>query len=154
MTIAAVEVAMAFREVGLMQVADILRRWQAGDSARTIARGTGLARDTVGKYLHEAQRLGLTSRGLPPTNGQLLALSRLGRTAPPARAAPQAALLEPHRERIAKWLQEEKLQLTRIVELLEPDVEVHLHDPASVRPVAWTRGHGPGHRAHGGHRTR
>ena len=47
MTIAAVEVAMAFREVGLMQVADILRRWQAGDSARTIARGTGLARDTV-----------------------------------------------------------------------------------------------------------
>ncbi len=124
MTIAAVEVAMAFREVGLMQVADILRRWQAGDSARTIARGTGLARDTVGKYLHEAQRLGLTSRGLPPTNGQLLALSRLGRTAPPARAAPQAALLEPHRERIAKWLQEEKLQLTRIVELLEPDVEV------------------------------
>ena len=41
---------MGFREVGLMQVADILRRWQAGDSARVIARGTGLARDTVGKY--------------------------------------------------------------------------------------------------------
>jgi transposase len=124
MTIATVEVAMGFREVGLIQVADILRRWQAGDSARTIARGTGLARDTVGKYLHEARRLGLTPQGPPPTNEQLLALGRLGRTAPPARAAPQAALLEPHRDRIAKWLQVEKLQLTRIMELLEPDVAV------------------------------
>jgi len=107
-----------------MQVADILRRWQAGDSARTIARGTGLARDTVGKYLREARRLGLTAQGPPPTNEHLLALGRLGQTAPPARAAPQAALLEPHRERIVKWLQEEKLQLTRIGELLEPDVAV------------------------------
>ncbi|MGH2608688.1 MAG: IS21 family transposase [Tepidiformaceae bacterium] len=107
-----------------MQVTDILRRWQAGDSARAIALGTGLARDTVGKYLHEARRLGLTAQGPPPTNEQLLALGRLGQTAPPARAAPQAALLEPHRERIAHWLQEEKLQLTRIAELLEPDVPV------------------------------
>lgn len=115
---------MAFREVGLMQVADILRRWQAGDSARTIARSMGLARDTVGKYLREAQRLGVTPRGPSPTNEQLLALGRLGRTAPPARAAPRAKQLEPHRERIAHWLQEEKLQLTRIMELLEPDVAV------------------------------
>jgi transposase len=115
---------MAFREVGLIQVADILRRWQAGDSARTIARSTGLARDTVGKYLHAARRLGLTAQGPPPTNGQLLALGRLNQTAPPARAAPRTVLLEPHRDRIAHWLQDEKLQLTRIAELLQPEVEV------------------------------
>jgi transposase len=115
---------MGYREVGLMQVADILRRWQAGDSARTIARGTGLARDTVRKYLHAAQRLGLTPQGPAATNEQLLALGRLGQTAPPARAAPRAALLEPHRERIAHWLQEEHLQLTRVAELLAPDVVV------------------------------
>ena len=46
-----------YREVGLMQVVEILRRWQAGDSARVIARGMGLARDTVRKYLREAKRL-------------------------------------------------------------------------------------------------
>lgn len=109
---------MGYREVGLMQVADILRRWQAGDSARAIAQSTGLARDTVGKYLREAQRLGLSPQGSPPRDEQLLTLARLGQTAPPARAAPRAAQLEPHQEQIARWVREEKLQLTRVVELL------------------------------------
>ena len=108
-----------YREVGLMQVVEILRRWQAGDSARTIAKATGLARNTVGKYLEEARRLGLGRQGAPPDNGQVLALSRLGQTAPDKRAAPRGALLDPHREQIARWLRDEKLQLTRIAELLQ-----------------------------------
>ena len=107
-----------YREVGLMQVVEILRRWQAGDSARAIAQATGLARNTVAKYLEEAQRLGLERQGAPPNNGQVLALSRLGQTAPAARAAPQAALLDSHREQIERWLRDDKLQLTRIAELL------------------------------------
>ncbi len=107
-----------YREVGLMQVVEILRRWRAGESARTIARATGLARNTVGKYLAEAQQLGLSPHGSPPTNEQLRTLSRLGQTAPPARAAPQATLLEPHRDQIATWVTDEKLQLTRVAELL------------------------------------
>jgi len=107
-----------YREVGLMRVVEILRRWQAGDSARTIAQATGLARNTVGKYLEEAQRLGLARRGARPDDGQILTLSRLGQTAPGARAAPQATLLDPHREQIARWLRDEKMQLTRIAELL------------------------------------
>lgn len=117
LTIATPEVVM-YREVGLMQVVEILRRWQSGDSARVIARGSGLARDTVGKYLREAQRLGLSPHSPAATNEQLLALSRLSQTAPPARAAPRATQLEPHREQIAHWLQDEKLQLTRVAELL------------------------------------
>ena len=119
MTLTTKEVAMGYREVGLMQMVDILRRWQAGESARAVARGMGLARDTVGKYLHEAQRLGLARQGPPPTNEQLLVLGRLGRTAPAARAAPRGALLDPHREQIATWLREEHLQLTRVAELLD-----------------------------------
>ena len=107
-----------YREVGLMQVVEILRRWQAGESARTIARATGLARNTVGKYLAEARRLGLSPQGTPADNQQILALSRLGQTAPDQRAAPQMALLAPHREQIARWLRDDKLQLTRIAELL------------------------------------
>src|SRR5947209_12774437 len=71
-----------YREVGLMQVVEILRRWQAGDSARVIARGMGLARDTVRKYLREAERLGITVHGPAPTNEQIVALLRLSRTAP------------------------------------------------------------------------
>ena len=51
-----------YREVGLMQVVEILRRWRAGESARTIAQAMGLARNTVGKYLREARRLGSRHR--------------------------------------------------------------------------------------------
>lgn len=107
-----------YREVGLMQVVEILRRWQAGDSARTIAKATGVARNTVGRYLEEAQRLGLERQGAPPSSDQILALTRLGQTAPEQRTAPRRTLLDPHREQIARWLQGEKLQLTRIAELL------------------------------------
>ena len=108
-----------YREVGLMQVVEILRRWQAGDSARTIARSTGIARNTVGKYLEEAGRLGLARQGAPPNDDQILALGRLGQTAPDKRAAPRAVLLDAHRDQITQWLRDEKLQLTRVAELLQ-----------------------------------
>lgn len=112
---------MGYREVGLMQVVEVLRRWQAGEGARAIARGTGLARDTVRKYLRAAERLGLSVHGPPPTDAQLLQLARLGDTTPPARAAPKQQALAPYREQIATWLREEDLQLTRIAELLARD---------------------------------
>jgi len=101
-----------------MQVVDILRRWQAGGSTRTIAQAMGLARNTVGKYLREAERLGVSREGPAPTNEQIVALSRLSHPSPPARARPRASLLEPHLEQIGHWLQDDELQLTRVVELL------------------------------------
>lgn len=107
-----------YREVGLMQVVEILRRWQAGESARTIAKATGVARNTIGRYLKEAQRLGVERHGAPPNSDQVLALTRLGQTAPEQRTAPRRTLLDPHREQIAQWLHGDKLQLTRIAELL------------------------------------
>src|SRR3972149_5558829 len=112
------EVAM-YREVGLMQMVEILRGWQGGESARTIAEATGLARNTVGKYLGAARRLGLAAQGPPPTNERLLVLVRLGQTGPLARATPRSAQLDPQREQIATWLRDEKLHLTRVAELLE-----------------------------------
>ena len=107
-----------YREVGLVQVVEILRRWQAGESARTIAQALGLARNTVGKYLREARRLGLAPHGPPPTNEHLVVLSRLSLTAPPARATPRSSLLEPHSEQIVAWV-DQRFQLTRIAELLD-----------------------------------
>jgi transposase len=100
-----------------MQVVEILRRWQAGESARAIARGTGLARDTVRKYVREAEQLGLRAHGPPATDAQVLQLTRLGQTTPPARTAPETQALAPHREQVARWLADD-LQLTRIAELL------------------------------------
>jgi transposase len=112
---------MGYREVGLMQVVEVLRRWQARESIRTIAQATGLARNSVRRYVRAAEELGLAAEGPPPTNEHLLALARLGETAPAARAAPQHATLEAQRDRIAHWVGHERLQLTRVVELLARD---------------------------------
>ena len=41
---------MAYREVPRMEIGEVIRRWQAGQSRRQIAASTGLSRDTVAKY--------------------------------------------------------------------------------------------------------
>ena len=56
---------MAFREVQRMEVIEVIRRWQAGESGRAIARSTGLARNTVEKYLRAARAAGLSEDGEP-----------------------------------------------------------------------------------------
>ena len=52
---------MAYREVTRVEIQDIIRRWQAGDSRRKIALGTGLSRDTIAKYIAAAQGAGNVS---------------------------------------------------------------------------------------------
>src|SRR5438128_1872474 len=100
-----------------MEILEVVRRWQAGESRRVVARGVGLARATVDKYVAAAERLGLALGGDPPTEGQVLALVQLGRTSG-RRATPARSPLAPHRVRIEEWLGTERLRLTRVHELL------------------------------------
>ncbi len=114
---------MAFREVHAMEIIEVIRRWQAGESARGIARATGVARNSVDKYLRLAKAAGVQQDGEPPGEEvvrQLVAQSRPG-PRPGSVAAPGRTMLEERRERIATWLQEERLQLTRVHELLLRD---------------------------------
>jgi transposase len=111
---------VAFREVQRMEVIEVVRRWQAGESQRAIARSTGLSRNTVEKYLRAARAAGVNAGGEPPGDDVVLRLVRLNETAP-LPAAPQAASLEQQRERIARWLKDDHLLLTRIHELLARD---------------------------------
>jgi hypothetical protein len=46
---------MSFREITMQEISEVLRRWQAGQSARRIAREMGLDRKTVGRYVDEAK---------------------------------------------------------------------------------------------------
>lgn len=103
-----------------MEIIEVIRRWQAGESRRAIARGAGVSRTTVDKYLAEAQRQGLAVGGPPPSEIQQVRLVRFGRGAT-TRGAPARAPLVPHQARIAHWLTEERLQLTRVHELLAQD---------------------------------
>jgi transposase len=111
---------MAYRELSRMEIIEVARRWQAGESRRAIARASGLARETVTKYLRAAERLGLQANGPPPTEEQVVQLVQAGRvaTAPRTWAAPQRARLEPYREQILGWLRADRLLLTRVQELL------------------------------------
>jgi transposase len=108
---------MAYREMGRMEIVEVVRRWQAGESRRAIGRGVGVARATVDKYVAVAEEVGLRVGGVGPTESEVLALVRQGR---PARERPMPARagLGGHREQIAHWLREEHLRLTRVQELL------------------------------------
>jgi transposase len=111
---------MGYRELHRMEIEEVVRRWQVNESQRAIARATGLARETVKKYLAAAGDLGLSATGPPPTDRELVKLRRLGivATRPSMRVAPHAATLEPYRDQIATWIDDDHLLLTRVQELL------------------------------------
>jgi transposase len=110
---------MAFKEVSRVEVIEVIRRWQTGLGLRAIARGTGLSRSTVRKYLQAAVEAGVQQQGPPPTEAQVLALAPLNRAGPKQPAVPSEGLLAPWATRIQPWLQQEHLQLTRVHELLD-----------------------------------
>lgn len=110
---------MAFKEVSRVEVTEIVRRWQVGVSVRRLASATGLSRKTVRKYTQAAEQCGLTRDGPPPTEEQLLTLVQLNVAGPRQVVRPTEDTLGPWSENIRKWIQGERLQLTRIQELLE-----------------------------------
>jgi hypothetical protein len=54
---------MAFREVSVVQIREVLRRWLKGESERRIAQGAGVDRKTVRRYIQGAIELGLDRNG-------------------------------------------------------------------------------------------
>ena len=109
---------MAYWEVLRMEIAEVVRRWQAGNSQRNIASGTGLSRDTVRKYLGAAKEAGVVQEGPAPTEDQLSRLAGISRSGPRQSEGPSEELLGPWADQVYRWLNVERLQLTRIRELL------------------------------------
>ncbi len=54
---------MAFREVSVVQIKELLRRWLAGEGERSLARGAGVARMTARNYIAAAVALGVDRGG-------------------------------------------------------------------------------------------
>ena len=134
---------MGYRELSRMEIVEVVRRWQMGESQRAIARANGMARETVKKYLGAAEGVGLAANGPPPTEDQVVKLVQLGSVVSAARvwASPQADRLEPYSQQITTWLQEEHLQLTRVQELLG---QRGLHVPyTTLERFAWRLGFKP-----------
>src|SRR3984893_321811 len=70
---------MGYRELSRMEMVEVVRRWQMGESQRAIARASGVARETVKKYLRTAEELGLAANGPPPAEDQVVPLVQVGR---------------------------------------------------------------------------
>src|SRR5918996_6214123 len=112
---------MAFRELTMIDVKELLRRFQAGESERRAGRECGADRKTVKRYYEAAETCGLRPDG-ELTEELIAEIARRvqGRPAP----APSEAWrsLISFRERIEAWLTGERPpRLVRIHELLQRD---------------------------------
>jgi hypothetical protein len=111
---------MAFREVLVTQVREVLRAWLAGAGKRPAARRAGVDVKTASRYIHAAQAAGLVrdedeSQLTDELLGQVVAAVR------PARPAGHGAsweALAPREAEITAWVKA-GLTLVKIGELLE-----------------------------------
>jgi hypothetical protein len=48
---------MSFRELSMIEIREVLRRWSAGQAVRAVGRETGVDRKTVDRYVTAAREL-------------------------------------------------------------------------------------------------
>jgi transposase len=114
---------MAYREVAMWEILEVLRRVNGGDNHSAIMRTTGRSRSTVRRYVAAAAELGWNPGSEEPT--EALA-AEIGRRLSPARgraAGEVEQVLLPHRDQIRTWLkppppEKRGLQLTKVHQLL------------------------------------
>ena len=114
---------MAYREVAMWEILEVLRRVGRGESHAAVARTTGHSRKTVGCYVATAAELGWTPGAVEPSED--LAAAVYARHRPVGVRDPGEAeeRLLPHRERIRAWLspaegEKRGLRLTKVHQLL------------------------------------
>jgi len=109
---------MSFRELTMIDVREVLRRWQSGQSARQIARSEIADRKTAGRYIEAALGCGL-GKDSELTDGVVAEVAQRVQARPIAAPSESRQQLEVHRARIEKWLRgDPPLRLVRVHELL------------------------------------
>ena len=106
---------MVYREVSRVEIAEVVRRWQSGNSQRQIATGTGLSRATVRRYIVAAMGAGLTRDGAAPSEDQLSRLAGLNLCTPRKVETPTEDVLAPWADQVYEWLTADRLQVTRAI---------------------------------------
>jgi transposase len=110
---------MSFRELTMIDVREVLRRWQAGQSARQMAREGVVSRRTATRYIDAAGELGLAPSS-ELTEEVVRAVAERVQARPEPEPSDVRQVLEQHRLRIEQWL-EHDLTLVRVQELLARD---------------------------------
>ncbi len=109
---------MSFRDLTMTNIREVLRRWQAGQSARAIARDRVVDRKTAGRYIEAAAAEGVEKSTELTDDVVCRVAARVQTRQTPPRSVSRKEL-DAHREQIEAWLKgSEPLRLTRIQELL------------------------------------
>jgi len=107
---------MGHKEHNVTSILDILRRTQAGDRQRQIARATGIDRKTISKYLAVAKEYGFTPLSSAETLHEIAAsvFRTIHLSGNNERTSANEEVLLPHKETISDWLHQEELRLTKV----------------------------------------
>lgn len=116
---------MAYREHGMWEVLEVLRRAHRGEKLKAIVRSTGRSRNTVRRYLSTAGEFDWRpGEGEPDEDLAARVWARLRPGPSAADPSETAQLLLPQRSQIQRWLKGETddghpLRLTKVHDLLE-----------------------------------
>ena len=97
---------MVYREHGMWEILEVLRRAHRGEKLKAISRSTGRSRNTVKRFLAAAEELGWRSDSIEPD--ERLAAGVLAKLRPGPRIdspGETEQLLLQHRETLRAWLQ-------------------------------------------------
>lgn len=116
---------MAYREVGMWEILNVLRRIGRGENKAAVSRVTGHRRKTIRRYVATAVELGWEPGLQEPTEQLALAVFERLRPVPAgSRPGEVERRLLPYRDRITEWLKPDGegerrgLRLTKVHELL------------------------------------
>ena len=112
---------MAFREVRVFEVREMLRLWLHGEGLRSIARLAGTDRKTVRRYVEAAVGFGLDRAGGEEQLSDVFIGLVVERVRPHRVDGHGEAwrLLEVHRDQLKVWLEDQELTVVKAGELLE-----------------------------------
>lgn len=96
---------MAYRELGVVVIKDVLRRWMLRHSVRSVSRGCRVGRETVDRYIVAAKAVGLEVGGDPNvlTDEVVGAVSALVQVGAPIVHGSGHDLCVRHRDQLVKW---------------------------------------------------
>ena len=118
---------MAYREHGMWEVLEVLKRLHKGERVRSVSKNTGRDRKTVNRYKAAAEEVGWVAELHEPDEDLAQDVISALRPGPKGHELTETERkLNPHRERIREWLKQDDfykrgLQLTKVHKLLERD---------------------------------
>ncbi len=130
---------MPYRELSMIDVKEVLRRWSAGHGDRKIAREAGADRKTIARYTKAAIKLGLAP-GVELTDDVVHEVAQCVQARPIVAPSDEWTEVARHRPLIERWLaghgDTRPLKLTKVYTLLGRD-----HDLKASYDTLWRFAH-------------